>query len=115
MRNSLENELEHILDRMTDGFFALDSDWKFTYVNKEASRLLFRDETGLVGKSIWDEFPEAVNTTFYEEYEKAMRKQEPTEFDEFYQPLQTWFDVRVYPSANGLTVFFLDITEKNRT
>ncbi|MFX3624308.1 MAG: PAS domain S-box protein [Ectobacillus sp.] len=107
------NDLE-ILDRITDGFFSLDSNWNFTYINKEAARLLFRNKEELMGKHIWSEFPEAVHLMFYEQYHKALSEQVPVAFDAYFPPLDAWFEVRAYPSFNGLTVFFQDVTEKKK-
>ncbi|MCF8566580.1 PAS domain S-box protein [Alicyclobacillus tolerans] len=103
---------QSILARLTDGFFALDLDWKFTYVNTVAKRLLAHFEGGLIGRTIWDEFPEAVKSNFYTYYHQAIEEQTPVEFEEYYAPLKTWFEVRAYPSSDGLSVFFWDITAK---
>jgi two-component system, sporulation sensor kinase A len=104
-----ENAYE-ILERITDGFYALDTSWNFTYVNKEATRLLFRSRDDLIGKNVWQEFPEAVNLPFYEQYHKSIQLQIPVKFEAYFSPLKRWFDVRAYPSTNGLTVYFRDIT-----
>ncbi|MEW9669958.1 PAS domain S-box protein [Ammoniphilus sp. 3BR4] len=101
-----------ILERIKDGFFALDEYWKFTYVNAEASRLLFRSRDDLIGKHVWSEFPDAIHLPFYEWYHKAVCEQAPVTFDAFFPPLKTWFDVRAYPSENGLSVYFQDVTKK---
>ncbi|QRG68855.1 PAS domain-containing sensor histidine kinase [Brevibacillus choshinensis] len=101
-----------ILDRITDGFFALDDQWNFTYVNSEASRLLFRSRNDLVGKNVWEEFPEAVDLTFYDHYHRAIREQTSVAFDAFFPPLKRWFDAKAYPSSTGLSVYFQDITNK---
>ncbi|WP_042357147.1 PAS domain-containing sensor histidine kinase [Bacillus rubiinfantis] len=111
METQLENGYE-ILERITDGFFAVDQQWNFTYVNTEAARLLFRNRDDLIGKNVWDEFPEAIRLPFFEHYHKAVNEQVPVTFDAFFDPLQTWFGVRAYPSPNGLTVYFRDITEE---
>ncbi|WP_246942922.1 PAS domain S-box protein [Bacillus pinisoli] len=103
-----------ILDRITDGIFSLNRDWNFTHVNKEASRLLFRNREDLLGKNVWIEFPEAVELAFFEMYNKAMKDQAPVAFDAYFLPLHTWFDVKAYPSESGLTVLFKDITEKKQ-
>ena len=102
----------HILDSITDAFFGLDSRWRFTYVNAQAERLLFRARADLLGKSIWDEFPEAVGSTFEREYRRAAGEQVAVTFDEFFPPLSSWFEVRVFPSSDGLAVFFQDATER---
>lgn len=104
------SNIPEILERMTDAFFAVDADWCFTYVNREASRLLFRHRQDLIGKRVWDEFPEAMESEFYQHYRTAMREQVPVSFEQYYEPLHTWYAVRAYPSLNGLSVYFRDIT-----
>ena len=111
-RDELETELSEVFSRIQDAFFALDTDWNFTYVNDEAEELLLRSEEDIVGDCIWDVFPEAVDSAFQREYERAMRTQEPTSFEEYYPPLSTWFEVRAYPSETGLSVYFQDVTER---
>jgi two-component system, sporulation sensor kinase A len=117
MLNTRLEDAYEILERITDGFFAVDKHWNFTFVNKEATRLLFRSGEDLIGKNVWEEFPQAVNLPFYEQYHKAINEQVAVTFDAYFSPLKTWFDVRAYPSPNGLTVYFRDITleklEKN--
>lgn len=113
--NTIEGVSE-ILERITDGFFAVDEFWNFTYINTEATRLLFRNRNDLIGKNVWLEFPEAVNMPFYEQYHKAVNEQVPVTFDGYFSPLSKWFAVRAYPSSNGLTVYFRDVTiEKMET
>jgi signal transduction histidine kinase len=58
--------------------------------------------------------PAAVGTTFYEEYTRAMESQEPVTFEEWFEPLDTWFDVRAFPSESGLSVYFRDVTTEKR-
>jgi PAS domain S-box-containing protein len=108
--NQLEIDAREILDRITDGFFSVDTHWNFTYINSEASRLLFRSREDLLGKNVWTEFPEAVHLPFYKQYHRAVSEQIPVQFEAFFPPLNTWFDVRAYPSTNGLSVYFLDVT-----
>ena len=103
-----------VLARITDAVFALDEEWRFTYLNEQAERVLQRDEDGLLGTVIWNAFPEAVDSTFQREYERAMATQEPVNFEEFYPPLNAWFDVHAYPSETGLSVYFRDVTERVR-
>ncbi|PLS09567.1 PAS domain S-box protein [Neobacillus cucumis] len=113
MHAQLEDAFE-ILERITDGFFAVDKCWNFTYINKEAARLLFRSQADLIGKNVWTEFPKAVDLKFHEQYHKAINEQVPVTFDAYFSPLSTWFDVRAYPSPNGLTVYFRDVTKAKR-
>ena len=103
-----------ILESITDAFFALDREWCFTYVNREAERILRRSRRELLGKSIWEEFPKVVGTTFAREYQRAMAEQTTTEFEEYYPPRDGWFEVHAYPSPEGLSVYFHDVTERKR-
>ncbi|KAB2330334.1 PAS domain-containing sensor histidine kinase [Bacillus mesophilum] len=113
--NLVEIDAFEILDRITDGFFALDMNWNFTYVNDNATRLLFRSRDNLVGKNIWIEFPEAVDLIFYKQYQKAVNEQVFVHFESYFPPLHAWFSVRAYPSDNGLSVYFQDITAEKKT
>jgi PAS domain S-box-containing protein len=104
-----------ILDSITDAFFSLDRDWRFTYVNREAEKLLFRRAEDLLGKSVWDEFAEAVGSTFYNEYHRAVETGQTVTFEEYYAPLDSWFDVRAYPSSSGLSVYFHNVNERKQS
>ena len=106
---------ENVLENANDAFFALDPDWKFTYLNRQSEHLLRRNRKELVGKNIWDEFPESVGTTFSEQYHKAAAEKISVNFEEYYPPLDSWFEVRAHPSPHGLSVYFLNINERKRT
>jgi signal transduction histidine kinase/CheY-like chemotaxis protein len=106
------------LDRMTDAFFALNTSWEFTYLNDEGRRVI-SDASGtayatdaLLGESIWDVITGLGETTFGERYREAMASQEPVCFEAYYDRLERWYEVRVFPSATGLSVYFQDITER---
>lgn len=103
-----------ILESITDAFFSLDHSWRFTYLNGEAQRLLGRTRDELLGKSIWEEFAAAVGTTFDIEYHRAMASGTTATFEEYYPPLSSWFEVHAYPSREGLSVFFQNITDRKR-
>lgn len=103
---------ESSLDRVDDAFFALDPDWRFTYLNDRAESLLWRSRDDLLGRVMWDEFPETVETQFPEGFHEAMETGEPVAFEVFHKPLDTWFEARAYPGDHGLTVFMRDITAR---
>ena len=103
-----------ILESITDAFFALDPDWRFRYVNAAAERLLRRPRAALLGRRLWDLYPDAVGTDFYEQYHRALREQVTVQFEAFYAPFDTWFVVHGYGSADGLSVFFQDISDRKR-
>ena len=109
------DRLNKILESITDAFFALDNHWCFTYINHQAELLLQRQRVELLGKNVWDEFPEAVGSTFEREYHRAVAQQVTVEFEEFYPPLDTWFGVHAYPGENGLSVYFQDVTKRKIT
>jgi PAS domain S-box-containing protein len=107
--------MEHVLERVSDGFTALDKQWRYTYVNTCGGRMLGRDAASLVGKHIWTVFPEGVGQKFQLAYERAMKEQKPVQLREFYPPWNRWFENRVYPSPDGLSIFFTDVTEQEQT
>jgi len=110
-----KEETRNILESITDAFIAGDSQWHVTYVNARAAQLLGKSREKLLGKFVWGEFPEAVGSTFYLNYQQAMREQVAVDFEEYYAPVDRWFEVHAYPYPEGLSVFFRDITERKRT
>jgi PAS domain S-box-containing protein len=111
-------EAAEVLDRMTDAFFALDEDWRFTYLNERARALVAEatttdlDAEALRGRRIWEAVPAAEESAFAEQYERALETGEPQSFEAEYEPIGIWFEVRAYPSESGLSVYFRDITAR---
>jgi len=103
-----------ILESISDGFFALDNDWRFTYVNHKAAQLIRRRREELLFRNIWEAVPETVGTKFDEEYHRAVEEKTPVTFEAFYSPLNKWFEVHAYPYGNGLSVYMSDITERKK-
>ncbi|MEO8230253.1 MAG: PAS domain-containing protein, partial [Chloroflexota bacterium] len=104
--------LVRTLASMTDAFYTLDRDWRFTFVNPEAERIQQRTRAQMLGHSVWDVFPEAVGTIFDLEFRRAVETGEAAVFESYYPPLDLWVAVRAYPSDDGLAVYFLDINER---
>ncbi|MEH2135099.1 GAF domain-containing protein [Nostoc sp.] len=113
-KQAARTRTNNLLESITDGFFALDKKWRFTYINGQAERLLQKNQNELLGKNIWEVFPEIIGTTFYREYHKAILEQVSVEFEEFYPPLNCWLQVHGYPAKDGLSIYFQDITERRR-
>ncbi|MFP4103537.1 PAS domain S-box protein [Coleofasciculus sp.] len=107
-------KINNILESITEGFFALDQDWRFTHFNSLLSPLINRPVADMIGRCIWDEFPNAMGTKFETIYRQAAREQKPKAFEELYAPNNTWFEVRVYPSEEGLSVYFRDISDRKK-
>lgn len=106
--------MSNVLESISDAFFSLDDDWNFVYVNREAERMLRSTRTELVGRNIWQEFPDAVGTSFYAIYHQVRAQQAPIMFEAFYPPFDTWFEVKAYPAKEGLSVYFRDTTVRRR-
>ena len=108
-----EARIGRVLESMSSAFFQLDGDWHVTYVNSEAERLLGHDRTHLVGRSIWDALPSAVRSDFEARYRDAVSSGQPVSFEAYSPPpLDAWYEVRAWPSPEGLAVYFVDITAR---
>jgi serine phosphatase RsbU (regulator of sigma subunit)/PAS domain-containing protein len=104
-----------VLEAMPAGFYSLDREWRFTHVNGEAERLLGRPREDLLGKVLWDAWPAAVNSPFEDSYRTAVRTGLPVSFDAYYpEPLDGWYELRAWPTPDGLSVYFLEITERRQ-
>jgi two-component system cell cycle sensor histidine kinase/response regulator CckA len=120
-RNQTRTELQEtvrkmtdILEKTSDGFFAVDRDWKFTFVNRQAEKLLDRRREDLIGKDFWIEFPEFTRDAFEKNYRRAMSEQVVVEFEASDASGQVWFELLAYPSGGGVSVFLRDVTERKR-
>jgi len=102
--------LSTVLESIADGCFSLDRDWRFTYINARGAAWLERRAHDLIGKRIWDEFPEAVGSDFHLAYRRAVASREFTAVESYYAPLGIWLEARAYPTREGLSVFFADVT-----
>ncbi|MGQ7262284.1 EAL domain-containing protein [Vreelandella sp. V005] len=109
--SKLAKRLTITLDSITDGFFTLDTQWRFTYVNREAERILKRRKGELLGQHIWESFPDAKGSRFDDEYQRAALQQKAVHFEDFNSRLGLWVEVHAYPSTEGLTVYFRDVSE----
>jgi PAS domain S-box-containing protein len=105
--------LSRLLEAITAAFFSLDAAWHFTYLNSEAERVLGITREDALGGNVWELFPAAVGSDFEEHYRAAVRTGEERVFEAYYPaPLDAWFEVRAWPTPEGLSVSFLDITER---
>lgn len=109
-----DEQIVNFLEGMSDAFFALDPHWRFTYVNYKAAKFLHRKPEEIFGKNIWQEFPDLFSSVFYKEFQEAVSKQVGMSFEKYYRHLKVWLEVRVFPSHDGISVFFHDITKRKR-
>ncbi|GAB3162855.1 PAS domain-containing sensor histidine kinase [Telluribacter humicola] len=105
------DKITNLLERITDGFVAVDNTFNITYWNPEAERILGFKAREAIGKNLWAIFPEAIPRKFFSEYKKALTDQTPTHFEEFLPSIQGWLEVNAYPSEDGLSIYFKDITQ----
>jgi PAS domain S-box-containing protein len=115
-RRELEAELSEILGRISDAFFALDDEYRVTHINGRAEELLEASEDELLGETLWDMYPEIEESdNIWDSLRTAMDTQDSQSLEFHSEPRDNCYDVRVYPSESGLSVYFRDVTErKNR-
>ncbi|MFP5358153.1 MAG: PAS domain S-box protein [Gammaproteobacteria bacterium] len=113
MKAALEGEdFRLMLDSISDGLFVMDHDWNLVYLNRRAEEVLGIESARLLGRNVWQVFPEAVDSIFYTRYHQAVREHRLIEFEAHFAPLKAWFAIRAYPQRFGLLVLFVDITQR---
>lgn len=110
----LSGQLARTLENISDGFFTLDTNWRFGFVNARAGEMLRRQPEELVGRNVWEEFPDAKGSNFERSYERVVCAGETVRFEEYFPPLQAWFQINAYPAPDGIAVYFRDITDERR-
>lgn len=103
-----------VLESISDGFLAVDHRSIITYINLQGSTILGRARDQLLGKNLWEEFPKAVGSEFQRQYARATEEQSTTRVQAYYPPLDMWLDVSAYPLADGLAVYFRDISSERQ-
>jgi len=109
-----EEKYRQLVERVSDGFIALDTKWNIVYANKIAEEILGRPAGSLTGKNIWAEFPESINRPLYEAYYRAMRMQKNIYLREYSVSFNRWMETSIFPSPSGLSVYFRDITDQKK-
>jgi PAS domain S-box-containing protein len=103
-----------LLDRMTDGFCALDAEYRFTYLNEQAYAAYGETDDDPTGRVIWEVFPDIVGTEHESHLRAAMEEQTTQRYETYYEPHDRWYDIRVYPDREGVSVMFSDVTERRK-
>ncbi len=111
-KQARNRRIRRVYERIDDGFVALDTEWRLTYMNSHASELLDRDREELLGQSIADVFPGIEETEFYDAARDVLAEKEAFTVEEHYDQLDAWIEARIYPDIDGLSVYFRDITER---
>jgi PAS domain S-box-containing protein len=105
-----EAKNRNILESISDGFYALDENWRFTYANQAAEILTRRQASDLIGKVFWEEFPGVAGSEFEQVYRRAVSDRIPMSVTAFYPDHDCWYEVSAYPAANGITIYFKNVT-----
>jgi signal transduction histidine kinase/PAS domain-containing protein len=104
--------LTNVLDSLLEGFIALGRDWRVLEINQTAAGLFRRNPADLLGKNMWEEFPAARRTHFYDNYERAFRENRPTHFEGLSAITNRWHEVHGYPRGDRIEIYFHDITDR---
>ena len=105
-------ERNTILESITDAFFAVDANWIVLYWNSQAEKVLGVPKKKILNQYLWDIFADSIDSESYRQYHRAMDTKQPMHFEDCYPPLEKWYDITAYPSAQGLSIYFKDITER---
>ena len=103
--------LESVLDSVTDGFFIVDREWNILFWNKAAENVLMKSEQELIGKNLWDEFPDLAVLREHVDYETLYEKNQSIRFREYFPAYKIWAEVSAYPSEKNISIYFKDVTE----
>lgn len=109
-----EEKYRSMVDRISDGFIALDKNWKYIYVNSQIEKMVHKPASELIGRNVWEVFPDAIGSNTYKTFMKAMEEQVYIRSVDYYPPLNLWQENHIYPSPEGLAVFILDISQRKK-
>jgi PAS domain S-box-containing protein len=104
-----------ILERVTDAFVGFDNDLRFTYINVAAEQMMRKTPEEVLGKTLWEIFPDFIGTPIEQAYLLAIKKRSMVEFEEYYAAYNIWVEARLFPSPTGLSGFYRDVTERKQT
>jgi len=107
-----EKRMHQVMSSITDGFLVVNRDWECVFVNEPGALFLQRLPHELLGRNIWAVFPDAVGGSLYRQYHRAMSEQRSLHFEEYFAPVNAWYEATAYPSEEGLAVVFRDVTQR---
>jgi diguanylate cyclase (GGDEF)-like protein/PAS domain S-box-containing protein len=110
-----KDQLSTILESIADAFFTLDNEWRITYANNRTAEFVSRKKEDLIGKIVWEAVPEFRSSSVLPYYQKAMATRSAVFFEGFWEATQSWADVRIYPTEDGLGIFFHDVTDRRES
>jgi PAS domain S-box-containing protein len=110
-KHALE-ERNSILERIDDAFFAVDKNWVVTYWNNMAEKVLRTPKNKVLNHNLWEVFSDSVDSESYKQYHEAVETNQAVHFEDYYQPIEKWYEISAYPSDTGLSVYFKDVTDR---
>ena len=116
-QRATRERLQQILESISDAFAVLDREWRFTYVNRSYAELFCPDSPSpknMLGKPIWDCFPDLAGTDLEQFYRRVMREQRSSTIEVHYARIDRWIEVRAHPTAESLSLYVADVTERRR-
>lgn len=113
-RKDKEAELATVLNRISDGVFSIDTGWRYTFLNDASMANHPVERSAILGRSIWEIHPGLEESGFGEKYREAIATGQVQEVEEFFAPQNSWFAARIYPSENGLTIYYRDVTNQRK-
>lgn len=108
---SKDSEILDMIHDLPDGVFCVDPNWKLLYLNQKAEEIAGRKKHELLGKNLWDEYPELIGTYIHAQYMAAMTKQKMIRFEGYLPQFDAWFETSLYPKQGGLFIYFRDVSE----
>jgi PAS domain S-box-containing protein len=108
-------QIGDILESITDGFIALDTNFRYTYANRRIAEMMGLDAEAILGQRVWDVFPDTPNSAIYKVLTEAMQERRYVMHEDYYAPLGLWYETHVYPSQEGLSVFVRDVSQRKAT
>lgn len=107
-----EKDIQSILESVKDGFFALNNDWKFTYINKAAEIIMNAQASKNIGKSLFMVFPDIRGSIIKKNFARVKKNKKPIAFNFFYLGDKTWYEISTYPAIDGITVYFKNVNDQ---
>lgn len=109
-----KNAISEVLASISDAFVSFDMGWRCTYVNDQAEKMFRKTREQMIGRKLQELFPETVDGEFYRQFRRSVTEKRVVRFEVWYGPLEMWFSCSCYPSAHGLSVYFLDVTDRKK-
>lgn len=114
IESAVQRERRIVLENMPGGLMTLDKEWRFTYCNKKTQSIIDKKITDITGRNIWKVLPGWVGSPFDKYCCRTMKTGKPVSFEQFFPHINSWFNIEAFPSPEGLSIYFADITENKK-